>query len=358
MSRMPFRGITGTHIRSASGVRKVRINFGDLYVTGGFTTAGGFSADRISSWDGSVWAAPSSPPNEPKYAMCVYDGLLYISIGDSIYTWNGTSFSLLASFSVNQNVHQMLVYNNELIIIGDFTSINGVPYSYIAKWNGSAWSSLGTGIGSPADDINKCPMAIHNGKLIVSTNGTTYGGVSTYGIASWDGSSWSAYVTIPPPGPFGNYLNSTLLSYGGKLVMSCPVQTVNSVDVNRLMTWDGTSLASLGGGITAGAGRAYSMCHFRGGIAISGQFTQLGGSVSATNIVWWSGSSYSAMGSGINANNGPSMIQYRNDLVIAGTFTDAGGTGIPYLAKWDGTSWSGLGSGINNIGSYLCVYSR
>jgi hypothetical protein len=38
------------------------------------------------------------------------------------------------------------VYNGELYIGGDFTNAGGIVVSNIAKWNGTTWSALGTGV--------------------------------------------------------------------------------------------------------------------------------------------------------------------------------------------------------------------
>ena len=43
-------------------------------------------------------------------------------------------------------VNASVVYNGELVVGGRFTCAGGVPANYIAKWNGTSWSALGTGM--------------------------------------------------------------------------------------------------------------------------------------------------------------------------------------------------------------------
>ena len=40
----------------------------------------------------------------------------------------------------------LAVSGTNLYAGGDFTTAGGVPANHIAKWNGSAWSALGSGI--------------------------------------------------------------------------------------------------------------------------------------------------------------------------------------------------------------------
>jgi hypothetical protein len=57
---------------------------------------------------------------------------------------------------------------------------------YIAKWNGSSWSALGTGL-----NASVTTLAVIANDLYVSGGFATAGGISVNRIAKWDGSSWS-----------------------------------------------------------------------------------------------------------------------------------------------------------------------
>jgi len=66
--------------------------------------------------------------------------------------------------------------NGDLIAAGDFTTAGGVPANNIARWNGSAWSRLGTGIDSFVYALATLP----NGDLIAGGSFSTAGGARGY----------------------------------------------------------------------------------------------------------------------------------------------------------------------------------
>jgi hypothetical protein len=84
-------------------------------------------------------------------------------------------------------VHALAVSGNDLYAGGQFTTAGGVPANNIAKWNGSRWSALGSGI-----DLYVYALAVSGTNLYAGGWFTTAGGVPANRIAKWDGSAWSA----------------------------------------------------------------------------------------------------------------------------------------------------------------------
>jgi hypothetical protein len=110
----------------------------------------------------------------------VYAGGNFTSPASYIAKWNGSAWSALGSGCKNIVVAIAIDSNNNVYAGGYFTS----PASYIAKWNGSAWSALGSG-------CNNLVYAI----AIDSNNNVYAGGNFTSPasfIAKWNGSAWSA----------------------------------------------------------------------------------------------------------------------------------------------------------------------
>ena len=70
---------------------------------------------------------------------------------------------------------------------GYFTTAGGVPANNIAKWDGSAWSALGSGMNGTV-----YALAVSGTDLYAGGHFTTAGGVPANYIAKWDGSAWSA----------------------------------------------------------------------------------------------------------------------------------------------------------------------
>jgi hypothetical protein len=82
-----------------------------------------------------------------------------------------------------------------LYVGGLFTTAGGNPASNIALWNGSAWSTLGTGLSKvpgPGPSVNA--LAVYGTNLYVGGTFTFYDGdtAKVNNIAKWDGTKWSA----------------------------------------------------------------------------------------------------------------------------------------------------------------------
>jgi len=92
-------------------------SLGDVYAGGYFTTAGGVAANYIAKWDGTAWSAlGTGAGRQDNYTPCVWA----LAVDDSGNLYAG----------------------------GYFTTAGGVDVNYIAKWDGTAWSTVGTGTDS------------------------------------------------------------------------------------------------------------------------------------------------------------------------------------------------------------------
>ncbi|QTA78941.1 Immunoglobulin-like fold-containing protein [Desulfonema limicola] len=172
---------------------------------------------------------------------------------------------------------------------GDFMTAGGVSANYIAQWNGSEWSALGTGM-----NTRVYALAVDSsGSLYAGGSFTTAGGVSANYIAQWDGTAWSA---------LGTGMNS----------------------------WISALAIDSSGSLYAG-----------------GSFTTAGG-VSANCIAKWDGSAWSALGTGMNSNVNALAVDGSGNLYAGGDFTTAGGVSANYIAQWNGSEWSALGTGMNS----------
>ena len=148
---------------------------------------------------------------------------------------------------MNDSVRALTTFNGELIAGGAFTKADNKSANRMARWNGSAWSKLGTAMSSPSVVY---ALATFNGALYAGGQFPTAGGVAgTSGIARWNGSAWSA---------LGSGLNNTVMS---------------------LSTFDDQS----------GSGPA---------LYVGGYFTAANAGPAAVQIARWNGA-WSAVGSGM-----------------------------------------------------------
>ena len=256
---------------------------------------------------------------------------------------------------MNDRVYALTVYNSELVAGGDFVIADGTGVSYIARWDGTSWSTLGSG-------MNNWPFALtgYNGELIAAGYFTNAGRIEANSIARWDGTIWW---------PLGSGMNDgvgTLTGYDGELIAGGPFTVAGETPASRIARWDGTNWSPLGSGMQGCWGKycapaVAALAVYNGELIAGGVFTTAGGTP-ANFIARWDGTNWSPLGSGMwgEFEESPPVLAltvYNGELIAGGKFTAAGGTPANYIARWDGATWSPLGSGMNFIVTALTVYN-
>jgi hypothetical protein len=285
----------------------------NLYAGGGFTTAGGVTANYIAKWNGSMWSALGS--------------------GSAI---NGVVYSLAFDNSGN------------LYAGGDFTTAGGATANCIAKWDGNSWSALGSGISGGSGNTPVYALAVDSsGNLYAGGNFTTAGGVTVNFIAKWDGNAWSALGT--GMGGADGTVHALAVDRSGNLYAGGNFDTAGGLVATKYIAkWNGSSWSALGTGLAVGGVEALVVDN-SGNLYAGGNFSTTGG-VIANWIAKWNGSTWSALGSGMSGvvNNNGLAIDGSGNLYAGGGFATAGGETVNYIAKWNGNAWSALGSGMND----------
>jgi hypothetical protein len=293
-----------------------------LYAGGDFTLAGALAAGHVARWNGSSWSPLGEGVNDAVHALTWEEGTLYAG--------------------------------------GRFTTAGGAPANCIAKWDGSAWSPLGSGIYNDSSPFYEWPAEVNS---LLSDGVSLYaGGVFTYAgavvancIAKWDGSAWS---------PLGSGINyqyylrlvadvNALAWDGANLYAGGRFTSAGGVEAISIAKWDGIAWSPLGSGLFNDLGPpwncpgdVYALAWDGANLYAGGSFVYAGG-LPAGNIAKWDGSDWCALGSGMDA---PvyALAWDGTNLYAAGEFTNAGGVAVSRIAKWDGSTWSALGSGTND----------
>ena len=379
-------------------------NAGNLYIGGSFSFAGGVVANNIAEWNGSSWLALGSGMDAPVDALVVsgtnvFVGGYFTTAGgvtaNNIAQWNGTSWSALGSGITGSSVlgngpavYALAVSGTNLFAGGPFTTAGGVTVNNIARWNGSSWSALGSGV----DDWVEA-LAVSSNQLFAGGYFTNAGGASANYIALWDGASWSALGSgISGRGTEGRGPGVFALAVlGNNLIVGGEFTNAGGTSASCIAQWNGNSWSALGSGIsgdvdalavsgtnlfaggafsTAG-GESYGIVEWNGSswsalstgavgvlalaatggnLFVGGNFSQAGG-VSAMGIAQWNGSSWLGSGPGLNG-SASALAVLGNNLVAGGDFTTAGGLSANHVAKWNGSSWLALGTGISGTNDY------
>ena len=244
-------------------------------------------------------------------------------------------------------------YNGELYAGGHFDTAGGIPAKNIARWNGTNWSALGSGVNGQNGRVNA--MAVYNGELYVAGQLTTAGGIPVNNIAKWNGTNWSTV---------GSGLNLTvrdLIVYMAELYVGGSFDSAGGIAANRIAKWNGTNWSTVGSGI--GLYSTEPPYSFVASFAIhnqnlyaGGHFTSAGG-VTANSIACWNGTNWSGVGQGVNQNV-LAMESFGGTLYAAGSFWTTGNQSLNNIAKWDGSNWLSVGQGLNDAVYCLAIYNN
>ena len=261
--------------------------------------------------------------------VVLYTGGIFSTAGgiaaSHIARYDGTAWSAMGT-GMNSDVSALAVHNGILFAGGSFTMMGTQRTQYLALWNGTAWSAVEGGVNASVSSLQ-----IYNGDLFVGGSFTSIGGVPTRFLARWNGTVWSAA--------------------GDPAVVSS--------GVSCLAVGDGTLYASLTFTVTQWNGTAWSVVGpatnaaieaiavYQGALYVGGYFSSAG-SVSASRIARWNGTFWASAGSGFNSFVA-ALAVYNNSLFAGGAFTSSGGVPLSYIAMWNGVTWSAVISGTDAI---------
>jgi len=170
-------------------------------------------------------------------------------------------------------------------------------------------------------------------------------------IARWDGTSWNALGTGITggffPAVYAIAISGNDVYVGGSFTNAGGVSGTNNI-----ARWDGTQWHAVGGA-NAISGLVYDIAISGTDVYVGGFFFNAGGVPGANNIARWDGANntWNLVG-GVGAINGSvnTIAISGTDVYVGGNFTSAGSvSGADYIARWNGTTWSGLLSGTFGI---------
>ena len=324
----------------------------DLYVA--FSSIPGVTPTThgVKKWDGTEWSDFVTAQNGTILSLAMRGDDLYIGgTFDSLNIfnpikylakWNGRRWSNLGAdlFNLSQDdgVRSLTTQGDDLYVGGLFTL--NLPdqstTSNIAKWDGSAWSALGSGLNASVVSLLTTPG---NPDLYAAGQFTQSGSTSLNRIAQWSGSAWV-------PLPSTDFITD-MNSYVGALIMQgnalyiggdFAANSFNNIAQLNNGQWNNLS-AIFDGQVSAVA--AHNSTLYAGGL-FTGAVEQ------------WNGTTWSLLNGGLSSTGDiwvNALATNGLDLYVGGLFTGATNTGLAAInvnsiAKWDSTTstWSALGS--------------
>jgi len=228
--------------------------------------------------------------------------------------------------------------SGNVFMAGNFTTIDGVPTSRVARWDGRKWVQVGNGLNGFVQTIAFAP----DGTLYVAGSFTASGnGTAMNRIARLNGSSWEAVGD-----GFDGGVTAITFDSNGTIYAGGSFSGSGSTAVSRVARWDGTSWNSLGIGIN---GTVLTLLWTPQGLVAGGSFTEAEDGSSIPRIARWDGFYWKPVGGGLNGSV-RSIVWDKNSLVAVGDFTQTISPSLPLnrVARFDGEAWIQIGDGLNN----------
>jgi hypothetical protein len=331
--------------RPATVLTMAKATSGILYAGGAFGMAGTTPGTAfLAAWQGNTWSALDTAKGRGMdgavYAM-VKDNLGNIYLGgdftyagttpaNRIVKWDGTSYTTLGS-GMNGTVNALFwdQSSSTLYAGGSFTSADGLTARGIARWNGTQWSALGTGLTNGgtvyAIDVQSSTQVYVGGRFD-SIGGAT----DTQNIARWNGTSWQnlySYASTSLGGPVYALLRmGSDLYVGGAFYQGGNYNCTLWMSNYTYAQINGTS--GCGGGVTS---YVYSF-------AKAGTDIYIG---SSSGLRKWDGTTMSLVSGGPSSYDAVYALHWDgSSLYVGGNFSTPGAS----VAKLTGTTWSKLGS--------------
>ncbi|MEZ5976937.1 MAG: hypothetical protein R3F34_01795 [Planctomycetota bacterium] len=264
------QGIGGSSL--LTGVRamtEVDLGGGAVLVVGGaFDSAGGAPATCVAAWDGTSWSALGGGVGDPAagtvLALCAFDD----GSGEALY------------------------------VGGTFSTASGVPVSNVARFDGTTWSDVGGGVrnGVFATQVNDLAVFDDgNGPALYAAGSFTLAGSSqVVAVAKWDGSAWSSVGGIS-----GGIARTLAVFDGGgdALYAGGAFTTSNGVQVGGVGRFDGTTWSSLGTGFGIGVRDLLAFDDGSGSaLYVGGDFDVVAGAEPVHFLARWDGADWRSVG--------------------------------------------------------------
>ena len=308
---------------------------GELVAAGGFTMSGSQSVRGVARWDGQAWhqIGPGTGVGGVN-ALAVFNGELIAggdrSLGGTnspVVRWTDGFWQPVAQ-GLNGHVFCLQVHEGSLYAGGSFQQISGsLPVSYVARWNGSQWTSVGNG-----NALNFWPRALSEfeGDLIAAgTDGN---------VARWDGQLWTMLPRI-----VGMATATAIATFEGQLI----VGGVNQ----HIVRWDGTAWRPLEPQLH----RVDTLATFQNKLFVTGWFNRTALAPTDKNIAWWDGDHWAPASPGLNGSIG-SLALFRGEVFAIGGFTGTGPGALRSCAKWNGTNWQSPGADLTGATGSMTVF--
>ncbi len=323
----------------------------DIYVAGGFSLAGDIIVDQVVRWDNEFWAPVGSGIDGHINDLALSDdgklyaggwfGLVDGEVANSVTMWDGSYWLPLGEGLKTQEypgrVYALAVdEQGNLFVGGEFDTAGGMPANNIAKWDGTSWSPLGSGVMGGKLFTRIDAMAFDGkGNLYAGGEFEIAGIVSAKNVAMWDGIAWSRLGGGLDDRDTGGRVKALTIDGNDILYIGGNFSIAGNTAVANIASWDGVAWKKLGIGFNT---TVWSLeVDDNGYLYAGGQFNALGpsGFIEMNHTARWDGVEWSSLGSGVNGNVRDMALDGRGNLYLGGNMSTAGHKVSNGIARWE-----------------------
>lgn len=249
-----------------------------------------FGIYRIHNLDYSIYSLLKRDPDPPSNGVWRHlPGGSYFSterlqpVGSRLFTWvdygvweidpdTGIN-SNLAALDIDGSILTTCAVDSQLVIAGDFQSLNGAPSSNILRFDEIGWSEFAPALPGPVTVISELP---DQGFAAAYLEG------SDYRVALFDGQNWE-YLAGDFDGPI-----QAIAWHQDRLVVAGYFSFVGSLNARGIAVWTGSSWGKLGSGLSdwVSYARIVDMSSTDHGLYVSGGMMSAGEHRSSGLALW------------------------------------------------------------------------
>lgn len=200
-----FAGFTWVSLNGGTNgpVYKLLLHNDKLYVAGNFTQAGNINARNVAVYEiaQGQWQALGNGLDSTVRSLLFYNNELYAAgfFTGFVAKWNGNTWQDIGqNFMYGEGARTLEVWDNQLLIGGNFELATGMIRKHVATYNGTNMGFLTNGTATPVNDFE-----VFDGKLYAAC--TIVDGTDTCALAVYENQQWQC--AISPTNTLGDHLD-------------------------------------------------------------------------------------------------------------------------------------------------------
>lgn len=228
-------------------------------------------------------------------------------------------------------LYDVLEYKQQIVVSGEFDRVGNQSIQGVARYTGSGWAPLAEGLtGYLPNTYNLIAphgMFVWNDNLLVAGNFLKAGKIVANGVGRWDGTQWYA---------MGEGFNKAAYGFGtlnGELYACGEFTASGNTPLGGIAKWDGNAWVDPGFGFVKSTPDELLYVHtlqeINGKLYVLGGFKKVvfqGDTLACSAIVVFDGSTLDLLGGGLPNLDAEAIIPYRQGILVGGGIVN-GSTG-------------------------------